>query len=355
MTNILNSIGGEFSRLNLDGGASLVSYVTNLMETVLSMSSASKKASKTVPMQQDLEDLLHALNTVLVARGSRIIETAVSPMIILPLAEKSHLIRSADTLVLLVKTSGKLAKAFRKMHSKSSSEAELKELSFEKYLSGSLAALDFITTCNADENHLEGTDAKFIRTLKLNLGIKIRDLLSATPSDPGHMLQLVQKLVRRLKSDFDVNFENIGVNLSNIKTVGQIELLDALSLYNGGGDDSGDIGLLISCLRLAVVELKKIHAAATADSGKEMSGEAFSHNGTPDGQAADTFGTLCQISRQQIDQLRSIASLYADNEHNMVWTRYAKAVLKNCLKAAGSSQTPGGTTEHLVLHLRHGG
>ena len=123
---MLNSISKSGRKGEILDGDLIINYVTNLMESILSLSSNDKS----------YESLLTTINLIL-SSSSKMIETLSSVHV--SLAVKSTLQSSTETLVQMIKRNDKLAKAFRKLFLK---ESHAMKESLAKLLLSTLASIE---------------------------------------------------------------------------------------------------------------------------------------------------------------------------------------------------------------------
>ena len=275
------------SIVKLDDGCALdndqfITYTTNLMELILSTSSSDKST----------ESLLTTLNLILTS-STKMIKTLSSVHV--SLAVKSNIQHSNNTLVHLIERSDKLAKAFRKLFLKETNVIG----NLEKLLLAALASI----------NNKADVTSKFIKGVKKVFEEEIDKYLKTNNCNlPSHAIVNLQKLVYMLKTNYNVDFDHVDFKAYRAENILQIKLIDILY---GDSDKDDEIKslLLMPSLKLATAELRK------SPSEDDMA-----------------FETLCDVINQRMEQLHSLSSFYTNPQHNEVWTKFVKGVLKQSLK-----------------------
>ena len=278
----------SFSKLdnNTSDYAEFITYVTNLMELILSGSTNDKYN----------ESLLDAINLIL-SSCETITETFSSVHV--SLAVKSNLQNATKTLVHLIANSEKFAKTFRKLVVKETNGIK----NFEKFLLATIASLKY----RAD------VKSKFLKEVKKVLQPEIISLLQNNNSkiSKNAMCSLLD-LIKLLISDFDIEFEQLDLNNNEISTVEQIQIGNAL-YQAADNDDQLKSLLLIPSLKVTTSLLKTGYV--DDDCQLEL---------------------LIDIIHERIDQVHSLTSFYTNSEHNEVWNKFVKSVLKNSLKTTAA-------------------
>ena len=277
VTNILNS----FTKLH--DVSEFITYVTNLMELILSSSSNDKYS----------ESLLSTINTIL-SLSSKMIQTLSSVHV--SLAIKSNLKSSSETLVHLIKNSDKLAKAFRKLALK---ETYLVK-NLEKFLVATLASI---------QNKAD-VKSKFIKEIKIVIQPEIVQCLKSNYcNQSNHAIANLRNVVHIMKNEYNVEFEDINLKNYHIQSILQIQLVDELCGVSEKDDEIKSL-LLLPSLKWVIDELKK---------------------SIPE-DYENRFELLFEVINKRNEQVHSMTSFYTHSDHNEVWTKFVKSVLKNSLK-----------------------
>ena len=191
----------SFSKLDINSSdcAEFITYVTNLMELILSGSTNDKYN----------ESLLDAINSIL-SSCQTMRETLSSVHV--SLAVKSNLQNATKTLVHLISNSEKFAKTFRKLVVKETNGIE----NFEKFLLATIASLKY----KAD------VKSKFLKEVKKVLQPEIISLMQNNNSRiPKNAMSSLLDLIKLLISDFDVEFEQLDLNNNEVSRLNLWKIL----------------------------------------------------------------------------------------------------------------------------------
>ena len=280
MTNILGSFTKWDNKKFFDNDRFLT-YVTNLLELVLSTSSSDFYS----------ESLLFVLNKIL-SLSSKLVNTLTSVHV--SLAVKSSLENSNETLIYLIKGSDKLAKAFRKLILKDTNAIK----NVEKLLIATLESID----------KRKDVKSKFVKEIAKVFQTEVVKFLKDDVCNlPRRAIISLRRLLKILKNEHNIEFEDLNLNDYNAGSVSQILLVDTVYGSSDKDDETKSL-ILMPSLKVAVAELKK----NTEDDVE--------------------FELLFAVINQRREQLHSLSSFYTNSEHNAVWTQFVKSVLKNCLK-----------------------
>ena len=253
------------------------------MELILSSSSNDKYS----------ESLLSTINTIL-SLSSKMIQTLSSVHV--SLAIKSTLQSSNETLVHLIKKSDKLAKAFRKLALKETNLIK----NLEKLLKATLASIQ-------DKADVK---SKFIKEIKFVIQPEIVQCLKGKDLNlPHHAIANLRNIVHIMKNNYNVEFEDINLKNYNIQSILQIQLVDELCGVSENDDEIKSL-LMLPSLKKAIAELKK--SIPEDDENR--------------------FELLFEVINKRNEQVHSLTSFYTNSDHNEVWTKFVKSVLKNSLK-----------------------
>ena len=259
-----------------------ITYATNLMELIMSGTTDDKYN----------ESLMSAINAIL-SSCPKMIETLSSVHI--SLAVKSNLQCSKETLVNLITNSDKFAKAFRKLVVKETNVIE----NLEKFLLASIPSLKY----KAD------VKSKFTKAIRKVFQPEINLLLNNDESRlPNHAIGSLLGLIKVLKNDYNIEFEQIDLHSCTISNIRQIQIANALFSANDNDDEVKTL-LLVPSLKIAIAQLK---AGFIEDDSQQ--------------------DILFDIINERMKEVHSLTSFYTNPAQNEVWNKFVKSVLKHSLK-----------------------
>ena len=279
----------------------IVTYVTNLMEMILSSNLT----------DQYSERLMTTLNTIISSR-CKVIQAMSSVHI--SLAVKSTLKSSTETLVHLINNDIKLAKVFRKLVAKESGIiGDVEKLS-------SAAAASLKTRPEAK--------SKFIKIIKNILQTEVDKFLRSNMNMSNQAIKTAQELVKMLISCYNVEIELKDRTEYEVENIHQLDLIDAIFSVSDRDDDTKS-WILIPSMKIAVATLKI-------------------------NEPEDDYERLFEIISRRVEELHSLSSFYTNATHCEAWSKFVKSILKNALKLSSStaSERHGTSMKKGILALK---